>query len=267
MPRKIFFAWQLDSPSEHNKKFIWDALLHATENASTKGHPELSPRPESDTQGVPGTPNIVHTIFKRIQECAVFVADLSFIGTTLKGKKLPNPNVLIELGYAARSIGWERTILVMNSGLGPAMELPFDILQHRWPIEYRLTAQTQVRDRRFEALSDALSAALDDCEQYTLTRAAEMAAALDTACLDFVAHNETTSFIDMLFPEQTVGKLLLGLEQNLVVRRLIDLGALTVLTEPDIGYGWTYDGYRMIVEVNRADPMLLEVFRQHKTPK
>jgi hypothetical protein len=194
----------------------------------------------------------------------VFVADLSFVGATPDGKKLPNPNVLIELGFAARSIGWERTILVINNAYGSASDLPFDILQHRWPIEYRLTELTQVRNRRFTALSEALSEALADCELFTLSRAAERAATLDTACLDFIAHNATASHIEMPLPAKTMGQLLTGLDHILAVRRLIDLGALTIVTEPYLGYAWTYDGYRMIDEVNKLHPMLLAMLKLHK---
>lgn len=93
-----------------------------------------------------------------------------------------------------------------------------------------------------------------------------MAAALDTACLDFVAHNETASLIEMPLPAKTMGQVLTGLEHNLVVRRLIDLGALTIVTEPHVGYAWTYDGYRMIDEVKKAHPVLLTMLRQHKKP-
>jgi hypothetical protein len=267
MPNIVFFAWQLDTPSEHNKKFIWDALVRATSGMAAPSQPELSPRPEMDTQGIPGTPNIVETIFKRIRAGSVFVADLSFVGTTTKGEKIPNPNVLIELGFAARSIGWDRTIPVLNDAYGSADALPFDRLQHRWPIQYRLTDKTTVRDQRFETLSNALEAALSDCEQYTLSRAIEMAAALDTACLDFIAQNETSQFMEMPLPAKTMGQLLNGLETNLVVRRLIELGALEVVAEPYIGYAWTHDGQHMIDQVNKAHPRVLPMLRQYKKEK
>jgi hypothetical protein len=263
MPNTVFFAWQLDTPSENNKSFIWEALLRAAPSAATMGRPELSPRPETDTQGIPGAPNIVETIFKRIRACSVFVADLSFVGSTTAGKKVPNPNVLIELGFAARSIGWDRTILVLNNAFGPADALPFDILQHRWPIEYRVTENTNVRDRRFESLSNALEEALRDCQQHALERAAEMASALDTGCLDFIAQNGASPFIEMPLPAKTMGQLLT--DNSSTIRRLIDLGALAVVAEPHIGYAWTYDGRRMIDHVNQSHPRVLGVLRQHRS--
>lgn len=264
MGNTVLFAWQLDTPSEHNKRFIWEALVQATEKVAAIEQAELSPRPEADTQGVPGTPNIVQTIFERIRKCSIFVADVSFVGATAQNKKTPNPNVLIELGYASRSIGWDRTILVLNEAYGAADALPFDILQHRWPIEYRLTKETKVRDRRFTELASALEAALVDCEQHTLSRAIEMVAALDTECLDFIAHNEVAQLIEMPLPAKTMGQHLVGLNTNLVVRRLMQLGALEVIAEPYIGYGWTHDGRLMIKQLNIIHPTLLSVLRQHK---
>ena len=92
MSNTVFFAWQLDTPSEQNKAFIWNALIDAIQTTNPSAHPELSPRPEADTQGVPGTPNIVETIFNRIRACSVFVADISCVGSTPRGKKMPNPH-------------------------------------------------------------------------------------------------------------------------------------------------------------------------------
>ncbi len=264
MPNTVFFAWQLDTPSEHNKTFIWNALTDAVQTSNPSSHTEMSPRPEVDTQGVPGSPNIIETIFNRIRSCSVFVADLSFIGLSPTGRKIPNPNVLIELGFAARSIGWDRTILVLNSAYGNASDLPSDISQHRWPIEYRLTESTKVRDSRFGSLSKALGDSLADCARHELARAAAMADALDTACLDYIAQNEHHEFIDMALPATTMRQLLMGLDHNLAIRRLIELGALRIVSQPTIGYGWTYDGRQMIQRLNVVFPNLLGVLRGHK---
>ncbi len=262
MAHTAFFAWQLDTPPDHNKKFIWEALVEATSQTNVDATPEASPRPESDATGVPGSPNIIATIFDRIRQCAFFVADLSFVGETANGKKVPNPNVTIELGYAARSIGWDRTILVLNNAHGEAKDLPFDILQHRWPIEYRITEKTKVGEKRFEKLTEALAAAIRDCEQHILSRARDMADGLDTATVDFVAQHENIDFIEMRLPAATMGETLTGLDHILAVRRLIELGALCVTNEPHIGYAWTYDGRRMIDALKSAHGQILEGMRR-----
>jgi hypothetical protein len=264
MPNTVFFAWQLDTPSKENKAFIWNALVEAVGASGVGASAEESPRPEIDTQGMPGSPNIVETIFSRIRACSMFVADISLVGATPSGKRTPNANVLIELGFAARSVGWNRTILVMNRALGPARDLPFDILQHRWPIEYHLSDGTQVREKRYASLSTSLAAALSDCQAHSLVRAAEMADSLDTACLDFIAQNETKEIIDMPLPAKTMGQQLVGLEFNATVRRLMQLGALKVVSKPTVGYAWTYDGRLMIARLNDVQPTLLNVLREHR---
>jgi hypothetical protein len=183
----VFFAWQLDTPSEQNKTFIWKALERATSSVEVSALAEASPRPESDTGGIAGSPNIIETIFRRIRNSAIFAADLNFTSKAESGKLSPNPNALIELGYAARSIGWERTILIINEQYGTAKNLPFDILQHRWPIEYRVSEHTKVMGKKFEHLSDALMEALASCQNDILKRAEEMADSLDTATINIVA--------------------------------------------------------------------------------
>ena len=266
MANTVFFAWQMDTPSDQNRKFIWNALKRATATAEAFGSVESSPRPESDTGGVAGTPNIVETIFKRIRGCAIFVADLTFTAKSETGKLSPNPNVLIELGYAARSVGWERTILVINEKYGKASYLPFDILQHRWPIEYRMSQHTTVGEKRFDQLSDALTAAIACCQQRTLERAEEMADSLDTATIDIVAQYDEANFIDMKLPAKTMGEFLTGLDHILAIRQLVSLGALRVTNSQTVGYAWTYDGRCMIEALKRKQPCLLEVVRRHKSP-
>lgn len=263
MANTVFFAWQLDTPSNLNKNFIWRALQEATIELADHFQPELAPRPEKDTEGVSGNPNIVETIFRRIRECSIFIADLTFVAEMPNGKKTPNPNVLLELGYATRCIGWNRTILVMNSTAGGGSDLPFDMSQHRWPIEYKLTENTQVRDKRYLCLKEALVAALKACEASILTRARDMFLALDTATFQLVALFEHAAVIPIRLPAKTMGQTLISLQENLAFRRLVDLGALRVISEPQLGYGWTADGRRMINEINATQPKLLPMLRAH----
>ena len=261
MANTAFFAWQLDTASEQNKTFIWNALCIATSPVSIDSQPIESPRPQSDTTGIPGAPNIVDAIFSRIRQSAIFVADVTFVGNSEDGKKrFPNPNVMIELGYAAKSIGWERTILVMNSAYGGAKHLPFDILQHRWPIEYRLTDRTLVGDKRFASLTNALSSAIIDCACHDLERANEMAKVMDTGTIDFIAHNRSKAFIEMCLPQRTVGDFLGNTESVLATRRLVEIGAIEIVDTPHMGFAWTYDGRKMIDLLERKHSGVLKLF-------
>jgi len=261
MADTIFFAWQLDTPSAQNKAFIWEALKRAATSLTPAYGLDLAPRPERDTDGVAGSPNIVDTIFKRIRNCAVFVADLTLTAKTESGKQCPNPNVLIELGYAARSVGWDRVVLVMNERHGPAGHLPFDVLQHRWPLRYRSPDRSD--ENRITALSADLRIAIESCQRQRLIRADEMADLLDTATISLVARFENSMFIDMQLPPLTMGQLLTSLEQVSAIRQLISLGALRVTHTPTVGYSWTYDGRKMIEALKAKQPRLLNVFRQH----
>ena len=58
-------------------------------------------------------PPIVETIFKKIDRAAVFVADLTFAGRRPDGAPIPNPNVLIEYGWALKALGHARIISIM----------------------------------------------------------------------------------------------------------------------------------------------------------
>jgi hypothetical protein len=126
----IFYAWQSDRDQKTHRFLIRDAANEAIKRIGRDGSIDDSPRLDHDTQDVPGTPEIANSIYKKIQDSGVFLADLTFVGTTgpieSRKKLLPNPNVLLELGYAARSIGWERIVCVMNTAFGPPEELIFD---------------------------------------------------------------------------------------------------------------------------------------------
>ena len=262
MANTVFFAWQLDTKIEDNRSFIWESIKLACAQLENEATPELSPRPERDTEGVPGTPNIVQTIFGKIDECSIFVADVSFIAKTNGGKLIPNPNVLLELGYAVKTIGWERTILVLNNAHGNADNLPFDMLQHRWPIEYRITSETKVREKRWNDLSSTLLEALKNCEGFSLTRAKKMMNALDTDTFSIVAIHENDGFIQMPMPARTMGELMNSVNHTASIRRLIDLGAIRVVDKPYFGYAWTTDGLLMIKEINKANPGMLRILKR-----
>ena len=262
MVNSIFFAWQLDRKADDNKSFIWDSIKSACAELQNEMSPELSPRPEKDTEGVSGSPNIIQTIFRKIDECSIFVADVTFIAKTDSNKYIPNPNVLLELGYAVRTIGWERTVLVLNSAFGKADNLPFDMLQHRWPIEYCVTPQTQVRQKRYESLKVALTEAFKSCQESSLKRAEEMMLSLDTETLSVVAAHEYDEIIEMSLPAKHMGEVVLSASHTASLRRLIEIGAIRVIDKPHIGYGWTNDGLQMIKEINRVYPDILTLFRK-----
>lgn len=140
----IFYAWQSDRPEKVNKYLIKSAVEGALKNIKADAEVDLAPELDHDTKGVPGIPDIPSTICQKIDRCGIFLADMTFSGTTVpvdparKPKYLPNPNVLIELGYAMARLGPSRIIYVMNTAFGGPEELPFDIRVRRHPIAYEL---------------------------------------------------------------------------------------------------------------------------------
>lgn len=127
----VFFSWQSDLAGRDNKYLIEEAIKEATK--FLKG--TVSIIPDRDTKGTTGSPNIEEVIFKKITNCDLFVADITFVTTYKnkdgKEKKTPNPNVLIELGYAVRVLGWENIICFFNEEYGNVNDLPFDLNHHR----------------------------------------------------------------------------------------------------------------------------------------
>lgn len=132
----VFYAWQSDRPAETNRLFIQQALDLALADIRADTSVGDTPILDHDSKEVPGTPSIADTIFEKIANCGVLVADLTYVATTDAGKSVPNPNVLLELGFAAHAIGWTRIICVLNEAFGSANDLAFDLAHRRWPIRY-----------------------------------------------------------------------------------------------------------------------------------
>lgn len=131
MSKTVFYSWISEHPNSTNRSFIQTALERAIARINKDGPEADLYSLDRDTLGLPGSPNIIETIYKKIEDSCAFVCDVSFVGTTIKEKRTPNPNVLIELGYAMRAIGIERVIMLFNEIHGKIEELPFDIRANR----------------------------------------------------------------------------------------------------------------------------------------
>ncbi len=154
---KIFYSWQSDLPNKTNRSLIEDAIQRGVDRAQASAAFDIEPVIDRDTKGVPGSPGIASTILKKIDESAVFVGDVSFVTNINEGRPSPNPNVLIELGYALRTLGEEQIILVFNSAFGDVSELPFD-LKGRRVLVYELAVSESPGEQR-EHLSRTFEAA------------------------------------------------------------------------------------------------------------
>ncbi|QKG51839.1 hypothetical protein [Hymenobacter sp. BRD67] len=132
MTHTIFYSWQSDSPKETNQQAIRLALRDAADQLEQAATEPKTLTIDEATRGTSGSPNIPQTIFSKIDTCDAFVCDLTTIAISAGGKAIANPNVLIELGYAVATLGWERIVLLFNKQHGNfPIDLPFDVDRHR----------------------------------------------------------------------------------------------------------------------------------------
>lgn len=151
----VFYSWQSDSDSRVNRSFIEAALKAAVAKLNRdvvvqEALRENSLSVDKDTKGLPGMPPIADSIFAKIDKCLVFVPDMTFVGAGNGDRRISNPNVLIEYGWALCSRSHARIVAVMNAEYGePTGEnLPFDMRHMRRPITYRLSPEDDESKRR-----------------------------------------------------------------------------------------------------------------------
>lgn len=104
------------------------------------------------------------TILRKIDAAAVFFGDVTPIAVSVSGKACANPNVLLEMGYANRTLSDTRVIQVWNTAFPGATldKPPFDMRGRRGPIGFCLPegADTSELQRVGGELAKQLAAAL-----------------------------------------------------------------------------------------------------------
>ncbi|MBE9210118.1 hypothetical protein IQ244_27200 [Nostoc sp. LEGE 06077] len=156
---KIFYSWQSDLPNKTNRGFIEAALEAATKSIRNDDSIKVEPVIDRDTKDVPGSPDIAHTIFEKIEQAQVFVCDVSIINQNSSSRLTPNPNVLLELGYAIKALGWNNIIMVINSAVAKPEQLPFDLRMRR-VIPYFMPEESEDRSTERKQLQSKLEGAL-----------------------------------------------------------------------------------------------------------
>jgi len=241
----LFYAWQSDTEAKYNRSFIGKRLEILSRQAPIKlGLPE-GLIIDRDTQDVPGTPEITPTILNKISKSAVFVADVSFVGEGFTPdengvkKKLPNPNVLLELGYAFGALGPDRTVLVMNSHYGVPEEQVFDLRNRRFGVRYSLH-QASDRELVKAKLESDLSIAILGALQSTHAAAERAQRRLNEDCLRLIVWTAKCNS----FPDEVAKQCNLS-DFRATIDRMLDLDLLFTHVAPDkphYAYHWTYVG-------------------------
>ena len=101
---KVFWSWQSDTPGKVGRHFVRDALHAAIEQLRQQPDVEEPTEREirsalhvdQDRQGIPGSPDLARAILEKIEQSAVFVADVTPVGyvpdkQNAPAKKLMNP--------------------------------------------------------------------------------------------------------------------------------------------------------------------------------
>ena len=146
--KNIFYSWQSDLDSDSTINFIENVIGIVIKELKKEGELRVEPVLDRDISGETGSPDITRAIFDKVKNSCIFIGDVSIIKKIRSEKKVkstPNPNVLIELGYALGVIGEEKVILVMNEHFGKVGTLPFD-LSHRHVKTFTLTPNASKED-------------------------------------------------------------------------------------------------------------------------
>ena len=156
---KVFWSWQSDTPGNIGRFLIRDALKEAIDQlkeAPDIDEPTAKENREAlhldhDIQGVTGSPELAHTILDKIDRSALVIADITLVGKvpdstdltgkTVPGKKLINPNVAIELGYALHRLTDANVLMVFNRYYGGHEDLPFDLRHKGGAIDFTLAPE------------------------------------------------------------------------------------------------------------------------------
>lgn len=155
----LFYSWQSDLPNSTNRGFIEKALENTARAISSDETLEVEPVIDRDTSGIPGAPDIANTIFAKIEQSQVFVCDVSIINEISSPRPTPNPNVLIELGYAMKVLGAEKIVMIMNTTFGDPNLLPFDLRMRR-VITYFMREENKDRVSERKKLQQKLEMAI-----------------------------------------------------------------------------------------------------------
>ncbi len=220
---QIFYSWQSDLPNSTNRGFIQTALERAAQSIRNDPAIAVEPVVDRDTAGVPGSPDIADTILEKIDSCQVFVCDVSIINPDDSRRPAPNPNVLLELGFALKRLGWPYIIMIFNSARSPVEHLPFDLRTKRVTV-YSVQEDDPDKAGKRHQLESQLRTALQQILQYQAPSVSS-----DTP----IENNEQPTEEDFSWRDQRRAEALEGFAQSGFSTYV---EAFAVLSQPQINY-------------------------------
>lgn len=175
MKIKVFYSWESDLPNNKNRGLIEKCLQKVKKSILENNNRIDEFTIESDSRDSIGTPELANTIFRKIDKSDIFIADISIINSGANERPSPNPNVLVELGYAAKAKSWDNVICIYNLEYGKIEDLPFDI-RSRKPLTYKTTTEKDVKvnDNLCDILEKEIMAIVEnkllDKKEYSVTK-------------------------------------------------------------------------------------------------
>lgn len=153
----------MDLQDEYGKQFITSAIDIVRAKFKTDG---INLILTYGFKGIPGTPLLIEEMLKQSENSDMVLVDLTYTSSknwhnsrrykifkkeirifpSIEDKLSPNPNVLLETGYAWAQKGYHRTLVIMNSAFGSPEHLPVDLKGFRWGITYKLN-ETNYKER------------------------------------------------------------------------------------------------------------------------
>lgn len=147
----VFYSWQSDLASKYNRNLIETVIKDALKSIKKSNQEVSEINLVSDSRDEIGTPDLPSSIFEKIEKSDLFIADISIINSGSNFRLTPNPNVLIELGYAVKCLGWSKVICVYNEAIEDVEKLPFDI-RSRKPLLYNTHNELSEEKKRLKNL-------------------------------------------------------------------------------------------------------------------
>ena len=218
-------------------------------------------------EGVAGSPEVASIMFEKINEPSIFLGDATLVGTiqglnlkpTDPPKRTTNPNVAIEMGLAAGLLGWERIICVMNEHYGTRADLPFDVRNRRFPIDFTLSPedyddQTK-RNNVGEELKKWIKKSIVKVEAHDLRKVDAAIKRLDLCCLNLMSIHSQNNYFSV--PDLNVMPFTDQEKFNSAAIRLLELDLLRAEIDGNGTYAhhWTYLGKKVLKRItNKTKP-------------
>lgn len=247
--QSVFFAWQSDLPDTTSKKFIRKAAIEALKQIGKELDLDEAPRLDHDTKNVSGLPSICDTITRKIDQCSVFLADVSLVSqlidTKATRKLSPNPNVMLELGYAWARIGWERLVLVMNLENGTQESLPFDLKNRRFPYGYRVAEDLSDIEERGKELTSHLKMAFKGAMQQEHQRVSDIIRRMDGYSIHFL---RICAMNTHFWESDASVNAIPGMHDRVLIRLLeLEITELVQYAQSPTGYAYTWTNIGLLV--------------------